>query len=357
MNQQFLLTDPVIKARVRKFLSSATEEDIGELVARPYPTKRGANTTTVTSHPRPEPSYHSPQSSPPLSPQEANGSFSDLESLLPVADSFHEEERQKWEPLSSNEKFGKAKGPPRFEAFMMTGDLILNLSRTQQSTGLFPRQKKVDSLRYHNNHNHHHPLHTHQPNKHYHNSVPASPSEMEMGQRTQNCRSGSSSAGTSPVAAAKRDSSCTSSTSSDVGKTPAGFAYHSAGGYVRTSRSEDHLQPQKDSISAVDIDIDEDVTSSLNTLLDTRQDTNNSNSGQPTAADRIVWTYNAPVSSPSALSDHNSCCQTISNGSSSSHSTSSSGKREGKKERFLQTPFSITIFRVLFFFEICVFIF
>ena len=37
---------------------------------------------------------------------------------------------------------------PRFEAFMMTGDLILNLSRTAQSSGLLPAQtKKVDSLR------------------------------------------------------------------------------------------------------------------------------------------------------------------------------------------------------------------
>ena len=38
--------------------------------------------------------------------------------------------------------------PPRFEAYMMTGDLILNLSRTPQSSGLLPAQaKKIDSLR------------------------------------------------------------------------------------------------------------------------------------------------------------------------------------------------------------------
>lgn len=42
---------------------------------------------------------------------------------------------------------------------------------------------------------------------------------------------------------------------------------------VRTSKSEDHLQFNKDSsMSAVSIDIDDDVTSSLNTLLDTRPD-------------------------------------------------------------------------------------
>lgn len=44
-------------------------------------------------------------------------------------------------------KFNKSK-TPRFEAFMMTGDLILNLSRTQQTSGILPKhQKKIDSLR------------------------------------------------------------------------------------------------------------------------------------------------------------------------------------------------------------------
>nr|CAD7268713.1 unnamed protein product [Timema shepardi] len=52
-----------------------------------------------------------------------------------------------WEPLSANDKFSRPR-PPRFEAFMMTGDLILNLSRQQQTPGLLPKhQKKVDSLR------------------------------------------------------------------------------------------------------------------------------------------------------------------------------------------------------------------
>lgn len=42
----------------------------------------------------------------------------------------------------------------------------------------------------------------------------------------------------------------------------------------RTSRSEDHLQhTQRDIIdSIVPIDVDEDINSSLNTLLDTRDD-------------------------------------------------------------------------------------
>ncbi|XP_055677938.1 PH and SEC7 domain-containing protein isoform X2 [Lutzomyia longipalpis] len=77
----------------------------------------------------------------------------------------------------------------------------------------------------------------------------------------------------------------------------------------RTSRSEDHLQQsQRDGLSAViPIDIDEDVNSSLNTLLDTRHDSEDSQSSD---RDRIVWTYNAPI------------IQQISAHSSTSHSSS-----------------------------------
>jgi hypothetical protein len=76
--------------------------------------------------------------------------------------------------------------------------------------------------------------------------------------------------------------------------------YSSTSGFVRTSKSEDHLQLQKDSLSAVDIDIDEDTTSSLNNLLDTRLDAESTSSlatvAQGKDNDRIVWTYNAPLS-------------------------------------------------------------
>lgn len=61
-------------------------------------------------------------------------------------------------------------------------------------------------------------------------------------------------------------------------------------GRVRTSRSED---PLRDGInnSVVPINIDEDFNSSLNTLLDTRNESDSQSGG----GDRIVWTYNAPV--------------------------------------------------------------
>jgi len=283
---------------------------------------------------------------------------SELEALLPTGtqggsssfDSFEEGERLQWEPLFGSDKFSRPR-PPRFEAFMMTGDLILNLSRTQQSSGLLPKhQKKVDSLRYHHHHHHHYNHH------HHHNSVPTSPNEMEMGHRNHHYKSvsappgGTTSAGTSPVGLNKRDSSicnqpvCTSSsipdTKSSSSASASAFPYHhTVGGFVRTSRSEDHLQFQKDSsMSAVDIDIDEDVTSSLNTLLDTRQDSGGSSNniahpasgigdatGSTTNNDRIVWTYNAPVvSSPSNSASENSCCGGISSVASRSGSSAAS---------------------------------
>lgn len=98
---------------------------------------------------------------------------------------------------------------------------------------------------------------------------------------------------------------------------------------MRTSRSEDQLQMQKDSsISAVDIEIDDDITSSLNTLLDTgREDGGSSNGGASTTSDRIVWTYNAPVTA--ASEQHRICAHTLSNGSSSSSTASSSPLRSG----------------------------
>lgn len=62
-------------------------------------------------------------------------------------------------------------------------------------------------------------------------------------------------------------------------------------GRVRTSRSED---PLRDGInnSVVPINIDEDFNSSLNTLLDTRNESDSQSGG---GGDRIVWTYNAPI--------------------------------------------------------------
>ncbi|XP_033343757.1 PH and SEC7 domain-containing protein 2 isoform X9 [Bombus vosnesenskii] len=163
-----LRRDPAIKAHVRRLLSpgqpACDETDS---------TKISHEAMTFPNNPRPvssgngedmEPRKPGTPELPGGSPQEptaakqyatrSNGSYSDasgsseLEALLPPVDSFKEEERAQWEPLSGD-KFSRQKNTPRFEAYMMTGDLMLNLSRTQQSSGLLPKhQKKVDSLRF-----------------------------------------------------------------------------------------------------------------------------------------------------------------------------------------------------------------
>ncbi|KZC14997.1 PH and SEC7 domain-containing protein 3 [Dufourea novaeangliae] len=298
-----LRRDPAIKAHVRRLLSpgqpacdetdtSKISHEAATLASNPRSVSSGNGEDTDSRKTRtpelPVGSPHEPTGANQYATR-SNGSYSDasgsseLEALLPPIDSFKEEERAQWEPLSG-EKFNRQKNTPRFEAYMMTGDLMLNLSRTQQSSGLLPKhQKKVDSL------------------------------------------------STSPVGISKRESvQCPGQ--GDAGKpNAASFGYSS--GFVRTSRSEDHLQFQKDpSMSAVDIDIDDDVTSSLNTLLDTRPD-----SGQGLSSERIVWTYNAPVSSPSA-SERTSCCQ---NGSSS-QSSSSSSSTEGTSPQRSLSPASPT---------------
>lgn len=378
----------MIKARVHHYLSSPQplEEDLTEFISKEHQNlcnnSISSSAPTPSSNQKPQQEQHLPllsSSSPPSdtssghtgdnqfqsrsSPQQttSNGTCSyatcsELQAIIPTGtqggsssiDSFEESERLQWEPLLGSDKFSRPR--PRFEAFMMTGDLILNLSRTQQSCGLLPKhQKKVDSLRYHHHHHHHYNHH------HHHNSVPTSPNEMEMGHRNHNYKSasappgGTTSAGTSPVGISKRDNSicnqpiCTASSSNPDTKsssTASAFPYHHAiGGFVRTSRSEDHLQFQKDSsMSAVDIDIDEDVTSSLNTLLDTRQDSDGSsnNVAHPSSGvadatgtaggnDRIVWTYNAPVvSSPSNSGSDNSCCGGLSSVASRSGSSAAS---------------------------------
>ncbi|XP_063990262.1 PH and SEC7 domain-containing protein isoform X2 [Diachasmimorpha longicaudata] len=339
-----LRRDPAIKAHVRRLLAPGHEFLDEVSCPRVCVDGRGnlANCDEKKKKVKgrkagsPELALGSPQAPPGAQyASRSNGSYSDasgsseFEALLPVTDSFKEEERAQWEPLSGD-KFSRQKNTPRFEAYMMTGDLMLNLSRTQQSTGFLPKyQKKVDSLRYNNHYIHrHHNYHNH----YHHNSVPTSPNEM-LSHRSYKSTTGSNSATTSPVGVGKRDpSQCPNIVDTKTNVT--NFGYSS--GFVRTSRSEDHLQFQKDpSMSAVDIDIDEDVTSSLNTLLDTRPD-----SGQGVSSERIVWTYNAPVSSPSAsASERTSCCQ---NGSSSQSSSSSSEGTSPQRSLSPASPTSVS---------------
>lgn len=94
---------------------------------------KGAHTNTVFSHQRPEVASHQQTHA------RTNGSCPEQDPLL--CDNFEEEERLQWEPLS-NDKFNKPKGRPKFEAFMMTGEHILNVSRMPQQTSFLPKQQK-----------------------------------------------------------------------------------------------------------------------------------------------------------------------------------------------------------------------
>ncbi|CAB3377447.1 Hypothetical predicted protein [Cloeon dipterum] len=252
-----LKRDPLVKAGVLKYLESpgCSIDDLQALLEKEHPPNRGSNSRTGEKR----------RNSSPLSSSN-NGSYAKLyEEEEDFCNNDHRRNPQQQQQAQQENKPPQ----PRFEAFMMTGDLILNLSRQQQTSGFIPpKQKAVDSLR-------------------YHNSVPTSPNESELGMKSKE----------------KSPPEEGSASSCAKGSNPPNMGCYSSssGGFVRTSKSEDHLQLQKDSLSAVDIDIDEDTTSSLNNLLDTRQDAESSCSSLATVAqakdsDRIVWTYNAPLS-------------------------------------------------------------
>ncbi|KAK6633570.1 hypothetical protein RUM44_004177 [Polyplax serrata] len=187
---------------------------------------------------------------------------------------------------------------PRFEAYMMTGDLILNLSRTQQTSGILPkRQKKIDSLsfRYRNKNTHRYDQY---------NSVPTSPNESDLGLRKRSLSSPSE----SPTV--------TDGTDTMVGASCYGF--HMG---VRTSRSEDHLQCQKNSsVSTVDIDIDDDIRSSLNTLLDTRHDSGSILDQFNAISERIALIQGEDRSSDSLDVSSNTTVLHVTEKSSNAHS-------------------------------------
>uniref|UniRef100_A0AAR5P2I4 Uncharacterized protein n=1 Tax=Dendroctonus ponderosae TaxID=77166 RepID=A0AAR5P2I4_DENPD len=270
--------DPKIKSTVRKHLQSTTGGEQGPKERSPLGGGR----------PRPEPAVHKSHHGRHLAA--TNGRLPpEHEPLL------CEHERLQGEPPPIKS------GAPKFEAYMMTGEHILNISRMPQNTSIIPKQqKKADHSRYHNSHAHHL---RHQPKEH--NSVPNSPNETDLSRGGRS--SGPNSAHTSPVGerGARKDHTPIQHSPQDP---------YATKNFVRTSRSEDQLQIQNNlggAVSTANSEADEDVASSLNTLLDTRPDSANSDS------DRIVWTYNAPISELHKLG------HTLSNGSSSSHSNTS----------------------------------
>ncbi|CAH1646997.1 unnamed protein product [Spodoptera littoralis] len=260
-----MCADPQIKASVRRYLAAAAE-------------RRSSGAGTRTNH-------DSRSASPPSSNSNSNSSSNSSSNGSGV------QSGDSCEALVGVEDKRRGRVTPKFEAYMMTGDLMLNLSRVE-----------------HPHHNHHAP--THRTHYHRYNSTPASPSENRMCGRVELAQRHNSSPDTGLVGdhASKMFISQPASPAGGAGGAGAASdvcarAHHA----VRTSRSEDHLQSRvcngkfqkESSLSAVAVEMEEDVTSSLNTLLDARPDsaTPGPRSDSDPERDRIVWTYNAPVSS------------------------------------------------------------
>lgn len=92
---------------------------------------KSAHTNTVYSHNRPEPAVHQ-------SHVNTNGSCPEQEPLL--SNCLEDENRLQWEPLSTGKNAKQKVEPPKFEAFTMTGEYIINISRPHQS--IVPKQQK-----------------------------------------------------------------------------------------------------------------------------------------------------------------------------------------------------------------------
>lgn len=121
--------DPLVKAGVLKYLESpgCSIDDLQALLEKER--HKGNNGRTAGEKRR---------NSSPLSSSN-NGSYAKFED---------EDDFKNSGDLRRGQQENKPP-QPRFEAFMMTGDLILNLSRQQQTSGFIPpKQKAVDSLRY-----------------------------------------------------------------------------------------------------------------------------------------------------------------------------------------------------------------
>ncbi|CAH0702769.1 unnamed protein product [Spodoptera exigua] len=220
--------DPQIKASVRRYLAAAAE-------------RRSSGAGARTNH-------DSRSASPPSSNSNSNSSSNSSSNGSGV------QSGDSCEALVGVEDKRRGRATPKFEAYMMTGDLMLNLSRVE-----------------HPHHNHHAP--THRTHYHRYNSTPASPSENRMCGRVELAQRHNSSPDTGLVGDHASKMFISQPASPAGGGAAASDVCARAHHAVRTSRSEDHLQFQKESsLSAVAVEMEEDVTSSLNTLLDARPD-------------------------------------------------------------------------------------
>lgn len=141
---------------------------------------------------------------------------------------------------------------PKFETFMMTGDLIIK-TKSSNTGFILPKNNKKQNE---------------EVLSQSQEIVPPSNIENDANELNK-------------VKPIEREAS---HPESPILEKKGNFSY--AGNFVRTSRSEDFLQ--KPSVATVNIEIEDDIATSLNNLLGTDKDNNSS--------DRIVWTCNTPVS-------------------------------------------------------------
>ncbi|XP_050699614.1 PH and SEC7 domain-containing protein-like isoform X3 [Eriocheir sinensis] len=273
-----LKTDASVQERVRQYLATPNNSEVlrAAITQDDLQGVKHIKAKKSASQTPPEQSSSTPPSlpSPTLSDASDRTSLSHGSNHTASENGFHSRDRT----AAENERNSLKK--PKSEAYLMTGDLILNLSRTSHDASWLPQQKTVDDLR-----------------KSGSSSVPTSPNEANVcGGRLVKRDLGSPLSLCSPVSIDNHASGAVK------------FTYPPAGSSVRISKSEDHLQYQKDgNMCAVNIELEDDVTSSLNTLLDTCDDPRSSPLPPP-HEDRIIWTFNAPrtTSPDSVRSSHDS---------------------------------------------------
>ncbi|XP_037799941.1 PH and SEC7 domain-containing protein-like [Penaeus monodon] len=266
--------DAGIQQRVQQYLATPNNSDVlrTAITRDDLQGVRHIKAKKSSSRTPPEQSSSTPPSlpSPTLSDASDRATISHGSNHTASENGIHVKDRTTAENERNKQK-------PKNEAYLMTGDLILNLSRTSHDPSWLPQQRTVDDLR-----------------KSGSCSVPTSPNETYLGGgRLAKHEVGSPQSLCSPVSA-------------DSNPSGVQFTYPPTSTAVRISKSEDHLQYQKDNMCAVNIELDDDVTSSLNTLLDTRDDPSNSPVPSEECDHRIVWTFNAPTSPGSVHSSHDS---------------------------------------------------
>ncbi|KAF8795799.1 PH and SEC7 domain-containing protein like [Argiope bruennichi] len=156
---------------------------------------------------------------------------------------------------------------PKFETFMMTGELIIKTKSS--NTGFISPKNNFKQ---------------HEDNKP--TSVSSVNSNFNKGENDVKSRG----------KATKREAS---DSHSPVAEKKGSLSY--GGNFVRTSRSEDYLQ--KNTVSAVNIEVEEEIATSLNNLLDTNRDNLSSDRTGRSSSSPISESETNSQTSPTELSD------------------------------------------------------